>query len=110
MFCGIILDCDLFVLQAEVFNIAHNWEALGRALHIQQHTLNRIKAEQGITTEQCLVKTLEEFLKNYDTENYGEPSWRLVVIAVAHEAGGNEPNLALEIATNHPIAGKLTST
>lgn len=85
-----------------MIDIAARWEPFGSALRIPQAKLSTIKATPGSTPESCLKNTLLEFLKkNYDTEKYGEPSWRLIVHAVATRAGGNNVELALEIAKNH---------
>ena len=94
-------DC-LFDVESEVIDIAARWEPFGSALRIPPAKLSTIKATPGSTPESCLKNTLLEFLKkNYDTEKYGEPSWRLIVHAVAARAGGNNVELALEIAKNH---------
>ena len=94
----------------EVFDIAARWEPFGKVLHIRPATLDTIKAEPNSTPESCLSRTLAEFLrKNYDTEKHGEPSWRLIVRAVAHKAGGNNTDLALSIAHKHLISGELIS-
>lgn len=37
----------------------------------------------------------------YEYETYGVPSWKLIVIAVAHTTGGNNPQLALKVAGEH---------
>ena len=95
----------MFEVESEVLDIASKWEGFGRALHIPPAKLSIIKAEPGSTLESCLSSTLSEFLKkNYEWETYGEPSWRLIVTAVAHRAGGNNEALALEIARNHPTS------
>ena len=91
-------------------DIAHKWPQFGRALCIRQAQLDVIKVESGSDTRECLSKTLQEFLrKNYDLEIHGEPSWRLIVIAVAHKAGGADTELALRIAKDHPTQGELPS-
>ena len=72
-------------------------------MHISPQRLSTIKAVPGITPEKSLSDTLSEFLKkNYKWEKFGEPSWRLIVTAIAHRAGGDDPALALQIAKNHP--------
>lgn len=77
------------------------------ALRIPQAKLSTIKATPGNNPEGCLKATLIEFLKkNYNTEMYGEPSWRLIVIAVAKRAGGDNVDLALKIAQNHPTTSR----
>ena len=96
---------DQFEVETEVFDVASGWESFGKALHISPQRLSIIKAVPGITPEKCLSDTLSEFLrKNYKWEKFGEPSWRLIVTAIAHRAGGDDPALALRIARNHPTS------
>ena len=93
---------SLFDVESEVIDVAARWESFGRALHIPPAKLSTIKAEPGSTPESCLSNTLSEFLKkNYEWEEYGDPSWRLIVTAIAHRAGGNDEALALRIANDH---------
>ena len=87
-----------------MIDIAARWEHFGSALRIPSAKLSIIKATPGSTPESCLKNTLLEFLKkNYDYENHGEPSWKLIVKAVAARAGGNNVELALKIAKDHSI-------
>ena len=41
---------------------------------------------------------LQEWLKKGNTEDYETPSWRVLVDAVEHSAGGGNPRLAGELA------------
>lgn len=40
---------------------------------------------------------------------YGQPSWRLIVIAVAQRAGGDNVNLALKIAQKYSTTPGMIS-
>ena len=52
--------------------------------------------------EDNLSDVLEEWLKkSYDTESFGDPSWKLLVDAVAHPVGGKDRALAMEIAAKY---------
>ena len=94
---------DLFNIESEVLYISPQWKKFGGALNIDEKILRKIAAEKNEKTEECLHETLHEFLKmNYDTKAHGRPSWRLIVQALAHRNGGNDKELALEIAGNHP--------
>ena len=94
---------DLFNIESEVLDISPHWKKFGGALNIDEKILRKIAAEKNEKTEECLHETLHEFLKmNYDTKAHGRPSWRLIVQALAHRNGGNDKELALEIAGNHP--------
>ena len=37
------------------------------------------------------------------------PSWRLIVIALAHKSGGNNTDLALRVAAEHFTAGNYVN-
>jgi hypothetical protein len=96
---------DLFEVKKEVLNVAPNWRGVGLALRLHPDVLNRIEADcRGYGVERCLEKTLSQWLqKAYDTARYGQPSWQLLVAAVADPAGGNNRALAEQIAANHNI-------
>ena len=101
---GSIEDC--FEVESEVMDIVHRWRQFGGALRIRQAKLEEIKAGSGSVPRECLTKTVQEFLnKNYDWQEHGQPSWRQVVIAVGHKAGGSDTELALQIASDHPVKG-----
>ena len=71
------------------------------ALRLHPDLLDKIKAEQP-DTNSCLREVLSEWLKKmYDTTSYGPPSWKLLVAAVAHRAGGNNRALAEKIAKKY---------
>ena len=94
-----------------MIDLAPNWQSFGLALRISRQRLDTIKAEPGIFPRACLSNTLSEFLrKNYDWEKHGEPSWRLIVMAIAYKAGGDNPSLAMEIAENHSTGTRKFET
>ena len=41
-------------------------------------------------------------LQKYKVEKFGPPTWRMLVEAVDKKTGGNNHELAKEIASNHP--------
>ncbi|CAI8035374.1 Ankyrin-3 [Geodia barretti] len=95
---------DCFEVESEVMDIVHRWRQFGGALRIRQAKLEEIKAGSGSVPRECLTKTVQEFLnKNYEWQEHGQPSWRQVVIAVGHKAGGSDTELALQIANDHPM-------
>ena len=98
---------DSFAIQAEVDDIADKWYRFGKALYLTPEKLNLLKTAQR-DPKDCLSDSLLEFLKkNYDWEKYGVPSWRLIVIALAHKSGGDDTALALRVAKNHFTSGKM---
>ena len=103
---GLFFIDNCFEVESEVMDVAHRWQQFGRALRIRQAKLDEIKTELCSAPRECLSKTVQEFLKkNYDWQKHGEPSWRLVVIAVGHKAGGADTDLALQLANDHPVKG-----
>ena len=74
---------------------------MGIALRLHPNLLNRIGADHS-DVKSRLEAVLTEWLKKaYDTTCFGQPSWQLLVAAVAHPAGGNDRALAEEIAGRH---------
>ena len=81
--------------------VAHKWKKVGLALRLDPDLLDRIEAEKN-DVEDNLSDTLKEWLKkSYDTESFGDPSWKLLVDAVAHPFGGKDRALAMEIAAKY---------
>jgi len=75
------------------------WEDIGTALHIKVSKLDEIKAAHPADPNKCLRATMSEWLqKNYKTEKFGDPSWRLLVKAVRDFNKG----VAERIARDHP--------
>ncbi|CAI8007272.1 hypothetical protein GBAR_LOCUS5125 [Geodia barretti] len=94
---------DLFEVHSELCNVAAEWKGLGLALRLHPGTLDTIEADCR-DVQSRLREVLTQWLKKaYDTRRFGAPSWQLLVAAVAHPAGGNNPALALTIAHNHNV-------
>ena len=78
--------------------MAGKWRRIGLALRLDPDLLNRIRGNHT-DVEDCLEDVLTAWLKNaYDVTRFGAPSWKLLVEAVAHPAGGNDLTLAERIA------------
>ena len=78
--------------------MAHNWKGVGEALRLNPALLKTIQADHPDVRSR-LDEVLTEWLnKAYDTTRFGLPSWKLLVAAVAHPAGGNDRALAERIA------------
>ena len=74
------------------------WEDIGTALHIRVGSLDAIKETHHSDPYKCLRATMSEWLKkNYKTEKFGDPSWRLLVKAV----GDFNRGVAERIARKH---------
>ena len=90
--------------------MAPKWKDVGLLLRLHPNELGVIEADnvqKGVTS--CLRVVVEKWLnRSYDTATYGLPSWELLVAAIAHPVGGNNPALAEQIATKHN--GKCNTT
>ena len=92
---------DLFDIHYELRSVASNWKDVGLALRLDPDTLNEIEADCK-NVKNCLREVLAKWLKKlYNTSRYGPPSWKLLVAAVGHPAGGNNLALAEKIAERH---------
>ena len=82
--------------------------ALGRSLRLRTADLKLIQEAYPNESdpEQALNDTLELWLQQkYNVERFGPPTWRMLVETVDRKAGGNNHDLAKEIASDHPAAG-----
>ena len=79
--------------------------SLGQCLQLEITDLESIRiAKNG--TEQALTDTMKLWLqKKYNVDEFGPPTWRMLVEAIDQEAGGNNPELAKKIASDHPAIG-----
>ena len=78
-------------------DVTHKWRRLGLALGLKPALLNTIEADNA-SVESRLDRILTKWLnRSYDTRRFGEPSWELLVAAVAHPAGGSDCALAKKI-------------
>ena len=74
---------DLLDVLLAVVSLAGRWKRLGLALGLYQPELNKIKGENS-DAEDCLQEVLTNWLNQmYDVRRFGEPSWPVLVKAVA---------------------------
>ena len=84
--------------------------AIGTALRIKVSKLREIEKSNKDNYQACLRNTMVEFVNmNYDVKKHGEPTWRKIVRAVEHQAGGNNRAHAIVIAKDHLMSCKLLS-
>ena len=85
--------------------MASEWRGFGAALRLSPISLNTIEKDHKFDSIACLHKVLYEYLnKSYEYGKHGNPSWRKIVEAISHRAGGNNNALALKIAEHHSMA------
>ena len=100
IFSSFLVDIDdLFTVSSELLPVAHKWKRIGLALRLDPDLLERIRQKNYTDVQDYLSDVLTEWLKKaYNTVRFGDPSWKLLVEAVAHPAGGNDCALAEKIA------------
>ena len=84
------------------------YRALGRSLRLKTADLKSIQEAylSDSDAEQALSDTLELWLQQkYKVEKFGPPTWRMLVEAVDRKTGGNNPELAKKIASDHLAMG-----
>ena len=90
-----------------------SYHSLGRALRLQSADLKAIHEAYPNETdaEQALEGVLLLWLhQKYNVKRFGPPTWRMLVEAVDKKSGGNNHDLAKEIASNHHAGTLVTST
>ena len=78
-------------------------------LHLPSLMKSTIAAAHPTDPSACLRTVIVLWLqREYDVQQYGPPSWRALVEAVADPAGGNDTDLAESIAEKYPGASLCT--
>ena len=86
-----------------VATLAANYYDLGQALKVRGGELKIIKNNHQGDLKTALQEVIIQWLKqNYNVPKFGEPTWRMLVKAVAQRSGGGDGALARRIAKNHP--------
>ena len=88
-------------MNCELRPVAHEWKNIGLALRLQPHVLSTIEKNHADVKDRLLNVLTEWLNKAYNTTRFGDPTWQLLVAAVAHPAGGNNPALAQHIASTY---------
>ena len=89
---------DLRNVYRAVYPCHHNWYKLCLDLGVSDCDLSAIDLGPG-ETDTKLRKGLGIWLKGI--YSYGQPTWSVLVNAVANSSGGNNQELALKIADQH---------
>ena len=89
---------DVLDVVEEVAPLAAVWDKLALKLHLTFDSIEIINKDNPRDSRACLTKAMAEWTKkNYDTEKFGVPSWRMLIIAVQSFNMG----LAQKIAAKH---------
>ena len=93
---------DRFAVHAEVNSLSGKWRSMCCALRLRAAEEDAIASKYPSNPSDCLREVLTKWLqKGYYYQKHGSPTWRMLVEAVAHPAGGNYVALAEEIARKH---------
>ena len=110
MFVHVHADEDhLTDIMEEVLDIKSVYFSLGRSLRLRNDDLDTIRKKYANNSDhkQILNDVLLLWLaKQYNVEKFGPPTWRMLVEAVNKKSGGDNHELAKQIALNHP-AGRI---
>ena len=95
-----------------VATLAANYYDLGQALKIRAGELKIIKNNHQGDMKTALQEVIIQWLKqNYNVPKFGEPTWRMLVKAVAQRSGGGDGALARKIAKKHQaVVGQASSS
>ena len=96
----------------EVSSIQSAYFPLGRSLRLRNDDLKAIceMHPSKSDAEQALNDVLLLWLcQKYNVRRFGPPTWKMLVEAVDKKTGGNNHELAKEIASNHPAGIKLVT-
>ena len=82
----------------EVAPLAAVWDRLALKLHLKYDSIDIINRDNPRDSRACLTKAIAEWTKrSYNTEKFGVPSWRMLIIAVQ----SIDKALAQKIAAKH---------
>ena len=97
----------------EVLSLKSAYYSLGQSLRLQTVDLGAIckaypnESDAELALEDVLLLWLHQ---KYDVEKFSPPTWRMLVEAVEamdNKAGGNNHDLAKDIASHHPQAAGM---
>ena len=101
---------DLSDIMEEVLDIKSVCFALGQSLRLRHDNLEAIRKKylNESDHERALTDVLLLWLKReYNVERFGPPTWRMLVEAVNKKSGGNNYELAKQIALGHPAGSAI---
>ena len=93
----------LFDVYEAVYDCRAKWRNLCLALRVSSSNLSTIDEKRRGDPDTCLQDGLSLWLQgHYNTDTHGPPTWRMLVEAVYRKSGGDDHELAKQIASNHP--------
>ena len=105
----LILDKgDLSEIIEEILPIGSKYYSLGRSLNLKIVELRKIRDKNPSESDALEDVLLLWLNQDYDVKKHGPPTWKLLVEAVNKKSGGDNHELAKQIASNHPAGTSIT--
>ena len=97
---------NLFDVMDEIAPIDDTcYHNLGIGLRLSISELDSLKSRFKDNSKEALKNVVSTWLqKRYSVDDFGPPTWQMLVRAVDSPAGGDNHNLAEKIASNHPAS------
>ena len=108
--CACADEDHLTDIMEELLDIKSVYFSLGRSLRLRNDDLDAVRKKYPNESDHdtALNDVLLLWLKNkYNVESFGPPTWRMLVEAVNKRSGGNNQELAKQIALNHPAGSTI---
>ena len=104
----LILDeDDLSIIIEEILPLKSRYYDLGRSLNLKIADLRKIRDEHPSDSDALEDALLLWLNQKYNNKKHGPPTWRMLVEAVNRKSGGDNHELAKQIALNHPAGSIL---
>ena len=88
----------------ELEPIESRYFEIGVMLHLRLNVLKGIDSLNSVSFR--MSEMITEWLKmNYNSNRFGCPTWKALVIAVANPSGGANEACARDIANKHRVSG-----
>ena len=97
-----LAENDLSEVIEEILPIQSRYYYLGRSLNLKIADLRKIRDEHPTESDALEDVLLLWLNQQYDVKNCGYPTWRRLVEAIDKKSGGDNHELAKQIALNHP--------
>ena len=99
----LILDeDDLAKIIEEILPIVSKYYSLGRSLNLKIEELRKIRDKNPSESDALEDVLLLWLNQQYNVKKYGPPTWKMLVEAVNIKSGGDNRELAKQIASKHP--------
>ena len=107
----LILDeDDLSEIIEEILPIGSKYYDLGRSLNLKTAELRKIRDKSPRESDALEDVLLLWLNREYNVKKHGPPTWRMLVEAVNKKSGGDNHELAKQIASNHPAGTNIIWT